>query len=140
MDGNEQVLNSLFITCVSPFRAVRGDTIQWWCNNLLHEAGITAKYSVSDLRAACTTKLANCRFTLTELLTMGRWAQQSDFYKYYLKSIVSQKKAKNAADFIAVDKARTLERADRVWQENIGDETSSVHTDATIAKRVDTLL
>ena len=81
-DGNKQVLNSLFITCMSPFRVARG-----------------------DMRAACTTKLANCRFTLTELLAMGRWAQHSDFYKYYLKSVASQKKAKNTADFIAVDKA-----------------------------------
>ena len=81
----------LFISYVSPHKAVTSSTISHWVKTMLSRADIdTLKYSAHSVRSASSSKALKAGASLDDILNTAGWSSATTFAKFYNKKIVSQ--------------------------------------------------
>ena len=80
----------LFLTSVKPHRAASRDTISRWVKHVMCKAGINVQmFKPGSTRAASSSQAGKAGVPLEEVLQTGSWSQETTFWKWYRKSIVT---------------------------------------------------
>ena len=78
--------NKLFLSYISPHNPVTSSTLARWIKNMLQLAGIdTGIFSAHSIRGASTSEALRQGISITEILGMADWSQESTFSKFYYR-------------------------------------------------------
>ena len=78
--------NKLFLSYISPHNPVTSSTLARWIKNMLQLAGIdTGIFSAHSIRGASTSEALRQVISITEILGMADWSQESTFSKFYYR-------------------------------------------------------
>ena len=76
--------NKLFLSHILPHNPVSSSTLARWIKSLLQLAGIdTSLFTAHSLRGAATTEALNQGVSITDILGMADWSQESTFARFY---------------------------------------------------------
>lgn len=85
--GNE---TALFLSYLSPHKAVTKDTIARWIKTVMNNAGIDINiFRAHSVRSASVSHASKCRVPLDTILRTAGWSRESTFRKYYDKPITN---------------------------------------------------
>jgi hypothetical protein len=85
-------VSKLFISYVKPYKPITKQTFARWIKQTMTEAGVdTSHFKAHSTRAAATSKAFQKDIPLDTILAAANWSRASTFYKFYNKTIVSQK-------------------------------------------------
>ena len=81
-------VNKLFLSYILPHKPVSSATLARWIKSLLQLAGVdTTIFSAHSLRGAATTEALNQGVSVTDILGMADWSQESTFTRFYYKPL-----------------------------------------------------
>ena len=82
-------IKSLIITTIPPFQGVSTQTLGRWTKELLSRAGLNVDlFKAHSVRGASTSKLAQMKVPVKEIMEKASWSSESTFRKFYEKSIM----------------------------------------------------
>jgi hypothetical protein len=78
--------NLLFLSLIRPFKPVSSSTIARWVKEVSSLSGIyTTKFKAHSTRGASATVAADRGISISEILQLGHWSQESTFQKFYYR-------------------------------------------------------
>ncbi|KZS09541.1 Uncharacterized protein APZ42_026206 [Daphnia magna] len=81
-------LNSLFVSLVSPHKAITGNTIGRWIKEFLRKGGVdTSVFSAYSTRGAAASKAVSTGVSIDEILRAGNWRTNSTFARFYKRNL-----------------------------------------------------
>lgn len=78
----------VFLSLITPYKAVTYSTIARWLKSLLEAAGIdTSVFNVHSVRGALSSVAANLGITTNGILKAADWSSKSVIQRFYYKSL-----------------------------------------------------
>ena len=78
--------NLLFLSLIRPFKPISSSTIARWVKEVLSLSGIdTTKFKAHSTRGASATAATDRGVSISEILQLGDWSQESNFQKFYYR-------------------------------------------------------
>ena len=79
--------DELFFSTVTPFRAVKGNTISNWIKEYLLKSGIDASFTAHSTRSAAASCAARLGMSVDQILKTANWSNASTFTRFYHRDL-----------------------------------------------------
>ena len=78
---------SLFISTVSPYKAVTSSTISHWIKEFLSKSGVGPNFSAHSTRSAASSAASRVCVPVDSILRMANWSDASTFTRFYHRDL-----------------------------------------------------
>ena len=78
---------SLFISTVSPYKAVTSSTISHWIKEFLSKSGVDSNFSAHSTRSAASSAASRVGIPVDSILRMANWSNASTFTRFYHRDL-----------------------------------------------------
>ena len=80
--------NKLFLATIRPYKPVKSATLAHWIKNLLSNSGIDSNiFKAHSTRGAASSTAAKAGLSLSDIIRMADWSNDSTFRRFYYKPI-----------------------------------------------------